>query len=121
MDFWEKVKQDVQKGIKEGLVMFGEGITVVKAKAGELTEEGKRRLKIFELKTKVQREISELGGRVYGLSGKLKNPMLDKKAKAITSRIKKLEMQIGKLESKKKAILRKATQKRVIKPKPKKS
>jgi hypothetical protein len=119
MDFWQKIKNDIQKGIREGFGIVREGMTVAKAKAEELTEEGKRRLKIFELKTKVQREISELGGRVYAVSGKLKNPMLDKKAKAVIARIKKLETQIAKLEVKKKAAFRKATRKRVIKPKSK--
>ena len=117
MDFWEKIKSDVQKGIREGFVMVREGVTVARTKAGELTEEGKRRLKIFELKTKVQREISELGGRVYDLSGKLKNPMLDKKAKALIARVKRLEAQISKLEGKKKAVFRKAAPKRAIKSK----
>jgi len=117
MDFWEKIKRDIQKGIREGFGIVREGMTVARAKAEELTEEGKRRLKIFELKTKVQREISELGGRVYAVSEKLKNPMLDKKAKAVIARIKKIETQIAKLESKKKAAFRKATPKRVIKPK----
>jgi hypothetical protein len=117
MDFWEKIKSDIQKGIREGFGIVREGVTVARAKAGELTEEGKRRLKIFELKTKVQREISELGGRVYAVSEKLKNPMLDKKAKAVIARIKKIELQIAKLEGKKKAAFRKVTQKRAIKPK----
>lgn len=119
MDFWEKIKSDVQKGIREGFGIVREGVIVAKAKAEELTEEGKRRLKIFELKTKVQREISELGGRVYAVSEKLKNPMLDKKAKAVIARIKRLETQIAKLEDKKKAVFRKVTQKRAIKPKDK--
>jgi hypothetical protein len=117
MDFWQKIKNDIQKGIREGVGIVREGVTVAKAKAEELTEEGKRRLKIFELKTKVQREISELGGRVYAVSDKLKNPMLDKKAKAVIARIRKLEAQIAKLEGKKKAAFRKATRKQVIKPK----
>jgi hypothetical protein len=42
---------------------------------------------------------------------------LDKKAKAVIARIKKLEAQIAKLEVKKKAAFRKVTQKRAIKPK----
>ena len=114
MDFWERVKKDLQRGIKEGIGIVKEGVTIVKAKAGELTEEGKKRLKIFELKTKVQREISELGGKVYDLSAKAKNPLLDSKVKAVISRIKKLEAQIAKIEEQK-GTFRKVTSKRVIK------
>lgn len=117
MDFWEKIKSDIQKGIREGFGIVREGVTVARTKAGELTEEGKRRLKIFELNTKVQKEISELGGRVYDLSGKLTNPMLDKKVKALVARVKKLEAQITRLEGKKKAVFRKAAPKRAIKTK----
>ena len=73
---------------------------MVREKAEELTEEGKRRYKIFELKTKVQKEISELGGRVYDLSSKIKNTMLDRKVKTIVARIKKIETKITKLEKK---------------------
>lgn len=112
---WQKLKKDMQKGIKEGIEVVKEGAIFVKKKAGELTEEGKRQYKIFELKTKVQKEIAELGGKVYDLSSKIKNPMLDKKVKAIVARVKKLEAQIIKLEGKKKETAKKARKKRAIK------
>jgi hypothetical protein len=117
MDFWEKVKRDIQKGIKEGIGIVSEGVTVVKEKAGELTEEGKRRLKLFELQTKVQKETAELGGKVYDLSSKMKNPMLDSKVKAVVSRIKKLETQMAKLEGRKRAAPAKTNPKRITKTK----
>ncbi len=98
MDFWQKVKRDVQKGIKEGVEVMKEGVAVAREKAGEMTEEGKRRYHIFLLKTKVQKEISELGGKIYGLSTKVKNPMLDDKVKATIAKIRKFEAQIVKLE-----------------------
>ncbi len=107
MGFWENVKRDIQKGFKEGIGIVKEGVTVVREKAEELTEEGKRRLKIFDLKTKVQREFAELGGKIYDLSSKMKNPMLDSKVKTVMSRIKKLEMQIAKLEGNVKKPLKK--------------
>ena len=119
MNFWEKVKNDLQKGIKEGIDFVKEGATIVKVKAEELTEEGKKRLKIFELKTKVQREIAELGGVVYDLSSKVKNPMLESKVKAVVSRIKKLEAQIAKLEGKTKVASKKIASKRTLKSKSK--
>jgi len=119
MDFWEKIKNDIRKGIKEGAGIVKEGVTVVKAKAEELSEEGKRRLRIFELQTKVQREVSELGGKVYDLSSKVKNPMLDKKVKAILARVKKLETQIVKLEGKKKGASKKPAKKRTVRAKTK--
>jgi len=103
MDFWEKIKGDIQKGIREGIGIVKEGAIVVRAKAEELTEEGKKRLKVFELKTKVQRDLSELGGKVYALSGKGKNPLLDSKVKSVIARVKKAEARIVTLEGKKAA------------------
>jgi hypothetical protein len=102
MSFWNNVKKDIQKGFKEGMAFVKEGATVVMEKAEELTEEGKKRYNIFELKTKVQKEITELGGKVYDLSSKRKNPLLDSKVKANISRIKKLELKINRLEGKSK-------------------
>jgi hypothetical protein len=111
MNFWENIKKDLQKGLKDGIDFVKEGAAVVKVKAEELTEEGKRRLKVFDLKTKVQKEISELGGLVYDLSSKVKNPMIEKKVKAVIGRIKKLEKQIVKLEGKAKTSFAKKTKK----------
>ncbi len=108
MNLWEKVKEDLQKGLEEGITFVKEGASVVKKKAEELTEEGKRRYRLYELKTRVQQEISELGGRVYELSGKGRNPMLDSKVKAIKTRIKKLEQEIIKLEGDPKSKVRRS-------------
>jgi len=98
MDFWDKIKVDIQKGIKEGVGLVREGVSVVRDAAEELSEEGKKKLRLFELKTKVQKEISGLGGRVYDLRTKTKNPMSDSKVKAILSRIEKIEARIDKLD-----------------------
>jgi uncharacterized protein YlxW (UPF0749 family) len=111
MDFWQKVKKDLQKEIKASIAFIRESTAVVKKKTEELTEEGKKQYKIFELKTKVQKEITELGGRVYDLSSRIKNPMLDTKVKAILARIKKLESQVAKLEVKPKVKKKKSIHK----------
>src|ERR1700687_5124315 len=92
MNFWVKIKDDLQKGVGEGIAMMKEGASLVKQKAEEVTEEGKRRYQLYELKTTVHKEISELGGMVYELSAKLKNPMINSKVKAIKARINKLEL-----------------------------
>lgn len=118
MDFWEKIKSDIQKGIREGIGIVKEGAIVVRAKAEELTEEGKKRLKVFELKTKVQRDLSELGGKVYAISAKGKNPLLDSKVKALITRVKKAEARIVTLEGKKAASV-KAAKKKTAKTKSK--
>jgi len=117
MDFWDKVKTDIQRGIKEGVGLVREGVAVVREKAEELTEEGRKRLRIFELQTKVQKEVTELGGKVYDLKTKVRNPMSDKKVQTIIGRIKKLETQILKLEGSHKAAPKKTARKRSPKTK----
>lgn len=105
MNFWEKVRKDVQKSFKDGMA-------VIKVKASELSEEGKKRYKVFDLKHKVHRHMSELGGLVYSLKS-TSNPMSDTKVKAVLEKIGKLEEQINKLEtSLEKAPAKKKTKKK---------
>jgi hypothetical protein len=112
MNFWSKIKKDLQKGYDEGLAFVKEGAAVVMKKAEELTEEGKKRYVLYELKAKVQKEIADLGGHVYDLSAKIKNPMLDGKVKDIIARIRKLETEIQKHEGKQSAAARKTAAKK---------
>ncbi len=98
---WEAIKKDIQKGWKEGVAVMKEGAIVAQKKAIELTEEGKRNFKIFELKTRSYKKVYDLGERVHVLlSGKQKaaNPALDAAVKTIMADIGKLEEQIAKLK-----------------------
>lgn len=100
---WQSIKKDIQKGWKEGVAVVKEGSIVARKKAGELTDEGKRRYKIFELKTKIHKRVYDLGERVHLLlSGKKKavNTAVDATVKTIMADIGKLEAQITKLEDK---------------------
>ena len=115
MNFWAKVKKDLQNGVDEGIAFVKEGAAVVLKKAEELTEEGKKRYAVYELKSKVQKEIAELGGQVYDLSSKMKNPMLDSKVKDITARISRLEAQIVKIEGKQEPAIKALKNKTAVK------
>lgn len=108
MSFWDKVSKDFSKGVSDGL-------EVLKLKTAELTEEGKRRYNLFDLKSKAHKGMTELGGIVYDLSKTTKTPMNDPKVKAAISKVKKLEDQISKLERKTKT--KKKTAKKVAKKK----
>ena len=119
MSFWSKVKKDLQNGVDEGLTFVKEGAAVVMKKAEALTDEGKKRYVLYEMKAKVQKEIAELGGQVYDLSSKMKNPMLDTKIKEILARIKRREAEILKIEGKqpseaKKPIAKKTAVKKIV-------
>lgn len=100
MSLWEKIKTDSEQGIVEGIDMLKEGAAYVKKKTEELTEEGRKRVNLFELKIKVRKEMTELGGRVYELKQQEESPFSDTEVKEIIERIKKLEDQIGELEGK---------------------
>ncbi len=92
---WNAIKKDMQKGLSEGFAIVKEGAVVVKKKAGELTEEGKRQYGILEIKAKIQKSMWDLGSRVYDLMRtKAKNPALDPRVKETVEKIKKFEARI---------------------------
>ena len=95
---FDKIKKDVKKGIEEGIAVVKGGATVVSEKMGELTAEGKRQYKMYDLKAKIQSHMTELGGRAYDLLDSKKSPAADGKVKAVYDKIKKLEEQLSKLE-----------------------
>jgi uncharacterized protein Yka (UPF0111/DUF47 family) len=101
MNFWDKIQKDMKKNIKEGLEFMKEGSTAVSQRLEKLTEEGKKKYKIFNLNMKVQEEFAKLGGQVYDLTTKKsKNPLGNRKVNSIISKIDKLETQINRLKKK---------------------
>jgi len=95
---FDKIKKDVKKGIEEGIAAVKEGASIVSGKMGELTAEGKRQYKMFDLKAKIQTQMTELGGRAYDVLDSKKSPAADGKVKAVFGKIKKREEQLCKLE-----------------------
>ena len=101
MGLLEKIKKDIAKALNDGLLIIKEGSIQMKKRAGELAEEGKKQVKIFELKQRVQGYFMDLGGMMYETirGGGDKNPLADKKVKSTIDAINKIEEQITKLES----------------------
>jgi len=114
----DKIKNDLKKGIDGGIAALKEGANVVSVKMNELTDEGKRQYKIFNLNLKIQDLIKELGGMVYAVLDNGKSVDGDKKIKATCAKIKKLEWQITRLEGRKTAV---PAQKPAAKARPKKN
>jgi hypothetical protein len=98
---WDSIKKDLQKGWHEGVVAVKEGMVVVKKKAGEMTDEGKKQYKVLSLKATIQRSIHDLGKRVYTMMAAprtAKSVATDDKVKSIVVQIRKYERQIAELE-----------------------
>jgi len=91
-----KLRKDIEEGIKQGIVIVEKGVALVKVKAGELTEEGKKQYRMYELKTKLQKEVSVLGAKVCELSaaGAIKPVHAD--VTKILGRIDKLQTSLAK-------------------------
>ncbi|MEN8263419.1 MAG: hypothetical protein ABFR82_08160 [Nitrospirota bacterium] len=99
MSFWDQIQKDIGDNLKEGLSIVKEGSEAITHKLEKLTDEGKKKYKVFNLNMKVQDEFARLGGQIYDLIvKKSKNPLSNKSVTSIISKINKLETQISKYE-----------------------
>ncbi len=96
---FDKIKKNMKKGIAEGIAVVKEGASVVSGKMGELTAEGQRQYKIFDLKAKIQSQMTLLGGRSYDVLDGDKSPAAFRKVKTVFAKIKKLDEQLHRLEA----------------------
>ena len=102
MSFWDKIQDDLKKNLQESIEIFKEGSSVFTEKIEELTGEGKKKYKVFNLNMKVQEEFAKLGGTIYDLTvKKSKNPLGNTNVKSILAKINKMEGRITKLENEK--------------------
>jgi hypothetical protein len=93
-----KIKKDVKKGLEEGIAAVMQGANVVSLKMNELSEEGKRQYKMFNLHVQIKDQMNEMGGMAYAALENGKSLDEDKKIKAIYKKIKKLEWQLGRFD-----------------------
>jgi hypothetical protein len=99
MSFWDKMQKDISRNIQDGIAALKEGGSSVSKKIEWMTEEGKKKYRIYSLQVNVKEEFEKLGGQIYDLaSKKAKNPMSSRKVSTIITRIRKLENQITRLE-----------------------
>ena len=115
---WDKIQNEFKKNIEEGLSIIKEGGSAVSQRIEKLTDEGKKKYRVFNLNMKVQEEFARLGGQVYDqITKKSKNPLGSRNVTSIIKRINKLEGQIDRLEMKKAA----KTKKKAARKAPKKT
>lgn len=98
---FDQIRNNLKKGMEEGIAVLKEGANVVSVKMNELSAEGKRQYKIFNLNLKIQDQINELGGMTYTVLESGKSLDENKKIKAAFAKIKKLEWQLIKIGGKK--------------------
>jgi hypothetical protein len=98
---FDQIRNNLKKGMEEGIAVLKEGANVVSVKMNELSVEGKRQYKIFNLNLKIQDQINELGGMTYTVLENGKSLDEDKKIKTAFAKIKKLEWQLNKIGGKK--------------------
>jgi hypothetical protein len=97
---FDKISKNLKKGMEEGIAVLKEGANVVSVKMNELSAEGKRQYKIFNLNLKIQDQVNELGGITYAVLESGKSLDENKKIKAAFAKIKKLEWQLSKIGGK---------------------
>ena len=97
---FDQIRNNLKKGMEEGIAVLKEGANVVSVKMNELSAEGKRQYKIFNLNLKIQDQINELGGMTYTVLESGKSLDENKKIKAAFAKIKKLEWQLNKIGGK---------------------
>ena len=94
---FDKIKKDVKKGWDEGIAAVMQGANVLSVKMNELSAEGKKQYKMFNLYVKIKDQINELGDIVYSVLESGKTLDDDKKIKTAYNKIKKLQWQLSKL------------------------
>lgn len=122
MGFWDSIRKDIEKGVKEVRTGWKEGLNVVKAKALDLTREarrmassgtaavtaetgrmarlGKIRYERLRLSQAAQTKFTDLGGRMYDLIQKKRQALtLDAQTGRMVEEIRRLEQQIKALEA----------------------
>jgi hypothetical protein len=95
---FDKIRKDVKKGIEEGIAAVMQGASVVSVKMNELSDEGKRQYKMFNLHVKIKDATNEMGEYAYAALNNMKSLDEDKKIKAAFTKIRKLEWQLSKLD-----------------------
>ena len=98
---FDQIRNNLKKGMEEGIAVLKEGANVVSVKMNELSAEGKRQYKIFNLNLKIRDQMNELGGMTYAVLDSGKSLDENKKIKATVAKIKKLEWQLSKIGGKK--------------------
>jgi hypothetical protein len=94
----DRIKKDIKKGLDQGVAAVKQGANAVSVKMSELSTEGKRQYKIFDMTVKIRDHVNDLGDIAYTVLKSGKSLDESKKIKAAFAKIEKLEWQLDKIE-----------------------
>lgn len=95
---WNKMKEDISKGLKEGAETVKDGAGIVAKKAGEMSAEGQRKVKILRLKRHIHEHMGELGAALYNAEKTNPGTITDGVAKGILEKIEQANADLLELE-----------------------
>lgn len=93
-----KMRNDISKGFKDGLDKVVDGAESVAKKAGDVSAEGQRKVKIFNLKRKFQGYMEDLGVAIHNAEVPTPGTVADEDVKAIPKQIKEANEELKALE-----------------------
>jgi hypothetical protein len=94
----DRIKKDIKKGLDQSVAAVKQGANAVSVKMSELSTEGKRQYKIFDMTVKIRDHVNELGDITYTVLKSGKSLDENKKIKAAFAKIEKFEWQLDKIE-----------------------
>ncbi len=100
MDVVNKLIKEIEDGVKQSINAVKARVTLVVEKADELTEEGKKQYRLYELKHKRQGQFSDLGEKLHKMVAGKKVKIAHGELKTLLSSIDKTNAEIAKLEDK---------------------
>lgn len=98
---WNAIKKDMTKGLTEGFRLMRDGADIAAKKASELTEEGQRRVKIFQTKREIHNLMADIGATIYSSNKISKELAKELSIAGIIKKIGTAEKRLHTLEKKK--------------------
>ena len=96
-----KLIKEIEVGIKQSIDAVKEKAAMVVEKADELTEEGKKQYRLYELKNKRQKQSAGVGQKLQKLVAEKKVTIPDKALNTLLASLSRTIAEIDRLEGKK--------------------
>ena len=95
---WKNIKEDIAKGLREGLESVKDGAGTIAKKAEELSSEGQKKVRVFNLKRRIQDDMEELGVLLYNTDKAEPGTIVSQAAREIVEKIDRKFAELKDLE-----------------------